>query len=123
MMSEAQIVALADRMAKMARKERRVPWVPFNVDEVRRLPGGPDYKHGMRGYPFPNFGSYRPRGWKMRGTLFCDKTGMGREDEPALTIHQLNCRLEQDTAACLGYGYAIVEEGEFQIVVGVFERV
>jgi N-acetyl-anhydromuramyl-L-alanine amidase AmpD len=45
-----------------------------------------------------------------------DASGLGGENEPALTVRQLKARLTR-------YGYAIVEVGQFQVVIGVFERV
>ncbi len=67
-------------------------------------------------FPFPNIGSYRPKGWKLVNSLFCDSSGMGSVGEPALTCKQLIDRLR------VGYGYAIIETGEFQAYIGEFEK-
>jgi hypothetical protein len=66
----------------------------------------------------PNIGDYRPKGYKLVDTLFVDKYGFGTEREPALTHGQLVQRVKNFG---LNYGYAIIEEGEFQMVVGVFK--
>jgi hypothetical protein len=76
----------------------------------------------MPPFPFPNLGSYVPKGWAEVDRLFCDKSGWGREDEPALTIAGLKRKLTEHVAAGNRYGYAIVEEGTFQVYIGVFEK-
>jgi len=86
-------------------------------------------------FPFPNIGDYRPKGWELIDNFMVDKTGFGMSlsqirdmsarqarkasrlhasDEPALTTEQLIRRLKA------GYGYAIIEEGQFKIVLGEF---
>lgn len=65
----------------------------------------------------PNIGDYRPKGWELVDQYFVDKTGIGYEDEPALTTNQLLAKMKP------GMGYAIIEEGEFQIYVGEFKKV
>jgi hypothetical protein len=77
------------------------------------------------GFPFPNLGDYRPEGWNLVGTLFADATGWGAEDEPALTVGQLETKINEIRAAYdedgNGVGFGIVEVGQFQVYVGVFE--
>jgi hypothetical protein len=77
-----------------------------------------DWKSGARRlrFPFPNIGDYRPDGWELVETLFVDKSGFGSPSEPALTIEQLLDRL------VAGKGYAIIEEGQFQLYLGEFVR-
>jgi hypothetical protein len=65
--------------------------------------------------PFPNIGDHRPDGWEMVDSLFCDSSGIGQPDEPALTASQLINLLE------IGYGYAIIQEGQFQLYLGKFK--
>lgn len=72
---------------------------------------------GMPPFPFPNFGDYRPKGWKLVETYFVDSSGMGSSDEPALTVEQFKKKLK------VGFGYAIVEAGQFQVYVSEFKRV
>jgi hypothetical protein len=69
---------------------------------------------GYPPFPFPVLGTHRPPGWRMCNTLFCDSSGFGLETEPALTPSQLQARLKP------GYGYAVVEQGQFQLVLGEF---
>jgi hypothetical protein len=71
----------------------------------------------------PNLGDYVPDGWERvldyndeHVTYFCDKSGMGASDEPALTLGQFLSKLEA------GFGYAMIEEGQFQCYVGKFQR-
>lgn len=64
----------------------------------------------------PNLGDYVPNGWKLIDRLFVDKSGFGGESKPALTVQQFIDKVKS------GLGYAIVEEGQFQLYIGVFER-
>ncbi len=62
----------------------------------------------------PNFGDYRPANYKLTKTHFVDNSGFGADNEPALTAKQF---LEKVKA---GFGYAVVEAGQFQVYVGEF---
>jgi hypothetical protein len=64
---------------------------------------------------FPNIGDYRPKDWELGETYFVDKFGF-EYDGRALSHKMLAERLKA------GYGYAIIEEGEFQLVVGEFKQ-
>ncbi len=67
-------------------------------------------------FPFPNIGTYVPKGWKAtdRDPLFCDKMGDGDNGRSAGILEILGWLRP-------GYGYAIIEEGEFQLYLGEFE--
>lgn len=56
--------------------------------------------------------------------IFVDKSGWGREDEPALSHHQtcqcLAALLDEMSGATLGVG--IVDEGQFQCHLGLYVR-
>ena len=103
MMSLSQI---RDMSARQARKASRLHKKPYLFEEEDRTTFPP--------FPFPNIGDYRPKGWELIDNFMVDKTGFGASDEPALTTEQLIRRLKA------GYGYAIIEEGQFQIVLGEF---
>lgn len=69
----------------------------------------------------PNLGSLRPGGYDLAETLFVDKSGFGAPDEPALTFGQFvgevqRCIREHGSPVYL----ALIEEGQFQVYVGVF---
>lgn len=64
-----------------------------------------------------NLGTYCPKGWKLIDRLFVDNSGFGTEGEAALTVKQFISKVKE------GLGYAIIEEGQFQIYIGVFERI
>lgn len=111
MMGLDTIRALSAEAAAEAAAAGRRPFIYWPEDEVRAP------------FPFPNLGDYRPEGWMLIDTLFCDKTGWGDADEPALTVDQLINRIRTLNAEHhFNLGYAIIEEGEFQCVVGVFAR-
>ncbi len=65
----------------------------------------------------PNLGDYRPKGWELIEKLFVDNSGFGSENEPALTVEQFMNKVKG------GLGYAVVESGQFQVYIGVFEKI
>lgn len=108
MMSLSLIDRLAREAAKRAAREKKQPYVAWPEET---------FEHIVSGGGIPNFGDYRPKGWKLIDTHFVDKSGVGREGEPALTLERFFKRLVP------GHGYAMVEEGQFQCHVGEFERI
>ena len=115
MMSLAEINRLSDEAAKEAAEKGLVPYVPFNRKELDNYPT----------FPFPNIGSHKPEGWieLEDKRMFVDKTGMGDENEPALTIQQLLNRLYSLYDEDSSLGFAITEEGPFQAYISVFKKV
>jgi hypothetical protein len=65
----------------------------------------------------PNIGDYRPKGWKLVDTYFVDSSGLGLSGEPALTFSEFARN------AKVGYGYAIIEAGQFQVYIGEFKKI
>lgn len=74
----------------------------------------------------PFLGDYVPRGWRLVDTFFVDATGWGDEREPAMTIPRWRQEVEAVIAEYAGSrkvpGWAVYEAGEFQVVVGLYER-
>ena len=64
----------------------------------------------------PYIGDYTPEGWRQTETFFVDSSGMGGQNEPALTFDQLIAEVKQ------GYGYALVSVGQFQVYIAEFRR-
>jgi hypothetical protein len=62
----------------------------------------------------PDLGNYVPKGWHKMRTYFVDSSGFGSENEPALTAGQFLKKVKA------GKGYAIVEEGQFQVHIGEY---
>lgn len=92
----------------------------MNKEAARKAKGKKPYiaRHNQDEGVFkcPNFGDYRPDGYKLIDQLFVDSSGFGSENEPALTAEQFLAEVEQ------GKGYAIIEQGQFQVWIGVFEK-
>ena len=115
MMSLNVIVAVNDEIGRRAAQRNLVPYVPSEPDEVdrwRRLP-----------FEFPNIGSHEPNGWEQVESWFVDKTGRGYEWELAITHRRLKEILRDYIAENPDHGYAVTEEGEFQVVVSAFQPV
>lgn len=114
MMDTDTIRALADEQAEIAAREGHTPYVPWDAAEV-------DAYGVSRNVPFPNIGSYEPFGWELVESQLVDSSGFGADDEPALTLPQLRAWVSENLRA--SSGYAIIEEGQFQIVIGRFQKV
>jgi hypothetical protein len=99
---------------KAARKARKRGATPF-------VPAGPENVENWPPFPFPNLGSYDPPGWKRtEENWFVDKSGWGRSNEPALTWDGLKQHLQEYIAENPGHGFAITEEGQFQLYITAF---
>ena len=55
--------------------------------------------------------------WELVEELFVDSSGFGQESEPALTIEQFYNQIKK------GLGYGVIDAGQFQVHVGVFEKI
>jgi hypothetical protein len=72
---------------------------------------------GKAPYPFPKIADPdKVKGWKHVENHFVDSSGMGRDDEPAMTHEQFHKKLKP------GRGYAITDVGQFQVNVGEYEK-
>lgn len=111
MMDTGTIRELANRAAKKAAKDKRTPYVPFNSDETRN----PKWCRGV-----PNFGEYRPKGFTLVGAWLTDSSGFGSPGEAALTIEQLCAKAGPLADSAIRYGFALIEQSQFQILIGVF---
>lgn len=137
MMSSQQVNQLADEAARRAKREGKKPIV-FTAEELND-----EVKLAAHVRRIPFVGTYRPAGYKLipassldfpRKDCVCvpwggdeaeryvqvDSSGWGSPNEPALTATQF-----YDAIRAIGPGraYAIVEAGQFQCVIGIFERV
>jgi hypothetical protein len=111
MMSLQAIHYVNQEIAARAAQDRLVPYVPFDADEIDCWPP----------IPFPNLGYFEPDDWQQtEAEWFVDKTGVGLDSEPALSVEQFKQVLREYVAEHPGHGFAIVEEGEFQVVVSAF---
>jgi len=90
---------------------------PYLIQSKEEMEGWPPF-------PFPNLSDPEEfggdfvvpevEGWELERQLFCDSSGLGREHEPSLTVGQLKRELK------VGYGYAIIARGPFQVYLGEF---
>jgi len=112
---------LSRKAARESARERREPRV-FTAEQI-----------AARDVRIPNLGDRCPRNWvrvsleaeaddhgvymgdnRGKGAYFVDKSGCGAPGEPAMTLDEFFTRMKP------GLGYAMVEEGQFQVKVGVF---
>lgn len=109
MLSSQQIADIADQAARKAKRAGREPLVfesQHHVDKTFR--------------ELPNLGSYRPKGWKLEEYRTVDKYGIDQSG-PAMTIPAMLVWFKVHLTDPERSGYALIEEGEFQVVVGRFE--
>jgi len=113
MMSAETIRAINTETGVKAAKANKTPFVPFNRQEIE---GGK--------ISLPNLGYHVPKGWKRVEDVewFCDSSGWGAPNEPALTQDQFLDELADYADKHPSHGYAIVETGQFQCYVGAFTK-
>lgn len=135
MMSIESIRHLQRSAAESAERSGAKPKVPMN-----RVAGiKSEVANSLRS--IPNFGNYRPAGWALvpRAELvspesfgpyrlanlgcdddyvFVDSSGFGGKNEPALAFDEFVDLVMANPKL----GWAIVEAGQFQVVVGAFRR-
>jgi hypothetical protein len=105
MMSLEMIHQMNDEATNKAKKQLKRPY-------IARCDGDVD----VRKAPF--IGDYIPDGWRRTGNrFFVDNSGFGAPDEPALTFGQFLDRVKA------GYGYALVECGQFQIYIDEYVQI
>jgi hypothetical protein len=113
MMGLEQITAINREIAAEAARERRKPYVPDSVDEVNGFPP----------FPFPNLGSHVPDGWEYtKDHWLVDTSAGGQDREPALTVRRFRDELQSHVAEHPNHGFAITDEGQFQLVVSALAR-
>lgn len=114
MISVQEIMSMQMKATMKAAAQRKVPFVAWPGDAERIALGTI-----TRQIPF--LGKYVPYGWIR--TLdengdpvwyFVDSSGLGREDERAMTLAQFAAHIVE------GRGYGVIEAGEFQVVVGEY---
>ena len=115
MMSLEVIQYVNEQIGRRAARRNLRPYVPTEPDEVARWRSLP--------FVFPNIGTHVPDGWEHAESWFVDKYGHGAEWEPALTHRRLKEVLREYIATNPTHGFAVTEEGEFQVVVSAFRPV
>ena len=103
MMGIETIMAMSNKAAVNAKEQGLRPLEADTFEEVRAM---------------PNLGTYLPRGWALVERHFVDSSGFGSDNEPALSVGQFSALVERNP----GFGWAIMEEGQFQIYVGQYRR-
>ena len=85
------------------------------------LSDGPDDAEEWPPFPFPNLGRV-PDAWEFYERFFVEKTGLGRSSEPAMTVEEFRSRVRDHIMDHPGHGFAIIEEGQFQVIVAALNR-
>jgi hypothetical protein len=117
MMSPEAIRSLSREKAAEAAKRNLKPFVVDAhdlADWLSAVDGGKCPK-----IPVPFLGYHVPDGWEMdEDTYFVDSTGWDVNDAggPAMSVGEFVRALEP------GVGYAVIEAGEFQVVVAKYRR-
>ncbi len=111
MMSYTEVERIAKDAAERAEKEGIEPLSVrgFNSESPNAF---------IRRIPF--LGSYIPAGWvhpEELDDLFVDSSGMGNENEPALTVSQFAKKITEFQKSGENFGFGIAEAGQFQVVI------
>ncbi len=112
MMGIETIKEMNREAAAEAAQDMRIPFVYANADEVNA---------GV-GFPFPFIGDYEPEGWAEVDRHFVDSSGMGADDEAALSVTQFLKLIDERIKANPRVGWAVIDVGQFQVYVGEYER-
>jgi hypothetical protein len=114
MMSYAQIQEGSRRMARQSARLHQTPYIveQQELDDWKALVAS----GRLPRLPFPAIGDRTPRGWKRLDDEMVDSSGFGSESEPATTITSFITKSLKP-----GFGYAIIEAGQFQVVIGRFQ--
>lgn len=113
-MSLESIIAINNEVAATAAEEGRQPHVPAGPEEMDSYPP----------FPFPALDGYVPAGWEVAdGSWFVSRMEEARGAEPALDVEQFRKALREYVTDHRGHGFAITEEGPFQVVVSAMRRV
>ena len=117
MMSLNAIEQLSREAAVEASARKLEPYVPWDAEEIAKF--GRD-----RQFPFPFLGDRIPEGWRRyKKRWFADSSGLGAEDEPAMTPFHLAAELSDFFDSHPGCGFAVSEAGQFQCYVSAYRRV
>lgn len=120
MMYLATIRALSAQTGRRAVRDSKQPYHPESLEDMRA--DNPSFR-------LPSIGTHCPKGWKRTTVMwFVDSTGLDRSG-PALT-YTWNCLSQERFIRALrehfqrhpSAGYAVTEEGQFQVYVTAFER-
>ena len=130
MMDLATLNYVNRQAARRSAAAKRVPLILEQTD-LDALKSGADR---MPAGGIPYIGARCPKGWRRVnlatwfyddsvylevqgvGVFFVDKSGFGTRGEPALTLQEFANLIRP------GFGYGVVEDGQFQCHVGVFEK-
>lgn len=94
-----------DAMGRQAAEAGLIPYVVSHNGEGGAILPDP--------LPLTRLGNYEPAGWHRCNTLTCKRHNTAK-DGPDLTAGEIRSRLRP------GFGYAIIQETQFQVVVGEF---
>jgi hypothetical protein len=108
MFSISTIRVLSDKAAIQAAQRKRKPFVFWDAEEAKKLDR------------IPFIGHYQPEGWEQVSEVLVDTTGLD-EEGPALSVKTFVAHVIADLEAGHGYGYAIVERGQFQCRIGTWK--
>jgi hypothetical protein len=106
MLDTQTILSMSREAARNAAREHLTPFMLWAEDLATMPP-----------FPFPFIGDYHAPGWRKTGrTFFVDSSGSGEPGEAALTAQEFISELK------VGFGYAVIETGEFQVYVAEYRK-
>jgi hypothetical protein len=75
-------------------------------------------------FTIPFLGTHVPKGWEQtEQSWFCDSSGFGRDDEPALSLPRFKEELKVYFRENPDHGIAITQQGQFQVYVHAYRRI
>jgi len=110
------LVSLNAEAALAAAAKNLVPFIPWDVSEIDAI--GIDFLRKI-----PNIGSLDVSdAWDLLEEVLVDSSGYGAPGEPALTLNGCLEFIKEQVSKSSKRGFALVGTGQFQVVLGVFEK-
>lgn len=108
---------IRDASEKAGRKAKRAGTKPLSIRQYT----GENFKQFCKKIPF--LGDYTPQGWDTIDAIqdiFVDSSGLGGDNEPAISLAQFKRKLDNFKLSGDNYGFGVSEAGEFQVYIRVY---
>lgn len=116
MYSSSTLQSLNAEAALVAAAKNLVPFIPWDINEIDTI--GIDFLRKI-----PNIGSLDVSdAWDLLEEVLVDSSGYGAPGEAALTLNGCLEFIKEQVTESTSRGFALVGTGQFQVILGVFEK-
>lgn len=116
MYSSSALESLNAEAALAAAAKNLQPFIPWDISEIDAI--GIDFLRKI-----PNIGSLDVSdAWDLLDEVLVDSSGVGGPGEAALTVTGCLEFIKEQVTESASRGFALVGTGQFQVILGVFEK-